>query len=266
MSSILIKNSTIINENSQKISDILIKGSRIEKISDDISVDYNCKIIDGEGLYLIPGLIDDQVHFREPGLTHKAEIYTESMAAVAGGVTSYMEMPNTIPNATNLNELEKKYSIAKNKSFANYSFYIGATNNNLNEVLKIDKKKVCGIKIFMGSSTGNMLVNNDQALKDIFKHSETIITTHCEDENTIKENIAKAKERFGKEIPISEHPNIRSEEACFKSSSLAVKLAVLPNTKRSIREFVPNLLAPCTDTQAASPTAINPSQTLSGFS
>ena len=225
MSSILIKNSTIINENSQKISDVLIKGSRIEKISDDITVDYNCKIIDGEDLYLIPGLIDDQVHFREPGLTHKAEIYTESMAAVAGGVTSYMEMPNTIPNATNLNELEKKYSIAKNKSFANYSFYIGATNNNLDEVLKIDKKKVCGIKIFMGSSTGNMLVNNDQALKDIFKHSETIIATHCEDENTINENLKIAIEKYGDNIPIEQHPTIRSREACYKSSSKAIGLA-----------------------------------------
>lgn len=169
MTSILIKNAKIINENSQKISDVLIKGERIEKISEDISVDFKCKIIEAEGLHLFPGLIDDQVHFREPGLTHKAEIYTESMAAVAGGVTSYMEMPNTIPNATNIKELEKKYLVGNKKSFANYSFYIGATNNNLDEVLKIDKNKVCGIKIFMGSSTGNMLVDHDEALKNIFK-------------------------------------------------------------------------------------------------
>ena len=213
MSSILIKNAKIINENSQRISDVLIRGERIEKISESISVDFKCKIIDAEGLHLIPGLIDDQVHFREPGLTHKAKIYTESMAAVAGGVTSYMEMPNTIPNATNIEELEKKYVIGKKKSFANYSFYIGATNNNLDEVLKIDKNKVCGIKIFMGSSTGNMLVDHDEALKNIFKNAETIIATHCEDENTIKANTIKAIKKYGNNIPISQHPIIRSIEA-----------------------------------------------------
>ena len=225
MTSILIKNAKIINENSQKISDVLIKGERIEKISEDISVDFKCKIIEAEGLHLFPGLIDDQVHFREPGLTHKADIYTESMAAVAGGVTSYMEMPNTIPNATNIKELEKKYLVGNKKSFANYSFYIGATNNNLDEVLKIDKNKVCGIKIFMGSSTGNMLVDHDEALKNIFKNAETIITTHCEDENTIKNNTILAIEKYGNNIPISEHPIIRSREACYKSSSKAISLA-----------------------------------------
>ena len=225
MTSILIKNAKIINENSQKISDVLIKGERIEKISEDISVDFKCKIIEAEGLHLFPGLIDDQVHFREPGLTHKAEIYTESMAAVAGGVTSYMEMPNTIPNATNIKELEKKYLVGNKKSFANYSFYIGATNNNLDEVLKIDKNKVRGIKIFMGSSTGNMLVDHDEALKNIFKNAETIITTHCEDENTIKNNTILAIEKYGNNIPISEHPIIRSREACYKSSSKAISLA-----------------------------------------
>ena len=225
MTSILIKNAKIINENSQKISDVLIRGERIEKISEDISVDFKCKIIEAEGLHLFPGLIDDQVHFREPGLTHKADIYTESMAAVAGGVTSYMEMPNTIPNATNIKELEKKYLVGNKKSFANYSFYIGATNNNLDEVLKIDKNKVCGIKIFMGSSTGNMLVDHDEALKNIFKNAETIITTHCEDENTIKNNTILAIEKYGNNIPISEHPIIRSREACYKSSSKAISLA-----------------------------------------
>jgi len=225
MSSILIKNAKIINENSQRISDVLIRGERIEKISESISVDFKCKIIDAEGLHLIPGLIDDQVHFREPGLTHKAKIYTESMAAVAGGVTSYMEMPNTIPNATNIEELEKKYVIGKKKSFANYSFYIGATNNNLDEVLKIDKNKVCGIKIFMGSSTGNMLVDHDEALKNIFKNAETIIATHCEDENTIKANTIKAIKKYGNNIPISQHPIIRSREACYKSSFKAISLA-----------------------------------------
>ena len=231
MSAILIKNAKIINENQISTNDILIKNSRIEKIDPNISVDYKCKIINAEGLCLIPGLIDDQVHFREPGLTHKGEIYTESMAAVTGGVTSYMEMPNTIPNATNINELEKKYSIAKQKSFANYSFYIGATNNNYDEVLKVDKKNVCGIKIFMGSSTGNMLVDNDDALKIIFKNAETIITTHCEDENTIKTNTMKALEKYGDNIPISEHPIIRSREACFQSSSKAIQLAKEFDTK-----------------------------------
>ena len=225
MSSILIKNSTLINENSKKIADILIRNSRIEKISNDISVDYNCKIINGEGLYLIPGLIDDQVHFREPGLTHKGEIYTESMAAVAGGVTSFMEMPNTIPNAVTIDELEKKYLIGENRSFANYSFYIGATNDNLDQVLKIDKNRVCGVKIFMGSSTGNMLVDNEKALRDVFKNCETIITTHCEDENTIKENLKKSIEKYGENIPIDQHPIIRSREACYESSSKAISLA-----------------------------------------
>ena len=231
MSSILIKNSTLINENSKKIADILIRNSRIEKISNDISVDYNCKIINGEGLYLIPGLIDDQVHFREPGLTHKGEIYTESMAAVAGGVTSFMEMPNTIPNAVTIDELEKKYLIGENRSFANYSFYIGATNDNLDQVLKIDKNRVCGVKIFMGSSTGNMLVDNEKALRDVFKNCESIITTHCEDENTIKENLEKSIEKYGENIPIDQHPIIRSREACYKSSSKAIGLAKEYNSK-----------------------------------
>ena len=176
MSTILIKNATIINEDSRTISDVLIRGKKIEKIDRNISTDESQDTIEAEGLFLIPGLIDDQVHFREPGLTHKAEIFTESMAAVAGGVTTYMEMPNTIPNATTIHELEKKYDIAKRKSFANYSFYLGATNNNMHELNKLDKKKICGLKIFMGSSTGNMLVDNEKALNEIFKNSEVIIT------------------------------------------------------------------------------------------
>ena len=181
MPSILIKNATVVNENSRKVSDLLIRGKRIEKIDNEISVDFNCDLIDAENLYLIPGLIDDQVHFREPGLIHKAEIFTESMAAIAGGVTSFMEMPNTIPNATSIEELEKKYLIGSKRSFANYSFYLGATNNNMSELNKLDKNKICGVKIFMGSSTGNMLVDNERALHEIFKNSEVIITTHCED-------------------------------------------------------------------------------------
>ena len=225
MSTILIKNATIINENSRTISDVLIRGKKIEKIDRNISTDESHDTIEAEGLFLIPGLIDDQVHFREPGLTHKAEIFTESMAAVAGGVTTYMEMPNTIPNATTIHELEKKYDIAKRKSFANYSFYLGATNNNMHELNKLDKKKVCGLKIFMGSSTGNMLVDNEKALNEIFKNSEVIITTHCEDEITVQENLRKAVERYGENIPIEEHPKIRSREACYKSSSRAIELA-----------------------------------------
>ena len=197
MPSILIKNATVVNENSRKVSDLLIRGKRIEKIDNEISVDFKCDLIDAENLYLIPGLIDDQVHFREPGLIHKAEIFTESMAAIAGGVTSFMEMPNTIPNATSIEELEKKYLIGSKRSFANYSFYLGATNNNMSELNKLDKNKICGVKIFMGSSTGNMLVDNERALHEIFKNSEVIITTHCEDEMTIRENISNATEKFG---------------------------------------------------------------------
>ena len=169
MSAILIKNATIINEDIRLVSDVLVKGKRIEKIDKNINVDYSHKTIDAEGLYLIPGLIDDQVHFREPGLTHKAEISTESLAAVAGGVTTYMEMPNTVPNATTISELEKKYEIARERSYANFSFYLGATNNNMRELNALDKNRVCGVKIFMGSSTGNMLVDNEKALNEIFK-------------------------------------------------------------------------------------------------
>ena len=204
MSTILIKNATIINENSRKISDVLIRDRRIEKIDTNISTYESHKTIEAKGLYLIPGLIDDQVHFREPGLTHKAEIFTESMAAVAGGVTTYMEMPNTIPNATTINKLEKKYDIANKKSFANYSFYLGATNNNMDELNKLDKRKVCGLKIFMGSSTGNMLVDNEKALNEIFKNSEVIITTHCEDEITVQENLRKAIEKYGENAIVSD--------------------------------------------------------------
>ena len=231
MESILIKNATIVNENSRVSGDVLVRGERIERIDQNIDVDHNFKEINGESLYLIPGLIDDQVHFREPGLTHKGEIYSESMAAVAGGVTSFMEMPNTVPNATTIEELEKKYAIGKKKSFGNFSFYLGASNNNIEEVKKIDKKNICGVKIFMGSSTGNMLVDKEAALKDIFKFSEVIITTHCEDELTIRNNIKTAKEKYGENIPFDQHPIIRSREACYESSSHAISLAEEHNAK-----------------------------------
>ena len=171
MSIILIKNATIINENSRKVKDILIKENRIERIDQNINTNGRYEEIDAEGLYLIPGLIDDQVHFREPGLTHKGNIYSESMAAVAGGVTSFMEMPNTIPNAITIEELEKKYNIGKQNSFGNYSFYLGASNDNIEEVKRVDRNNICGVKIFMGSSTGNMLVDREKALNDIFRYS-----------------------------------------------------------------------------------------------
>ena len=234
MSSILIKKATIINENLREISDLFIKNNRIEKIDKNINIESKCSEINGEGLFLIPGLIDDQVHFREPGLTHKGNIYTESMAAVAGGVTSFMEMPNTIPNAVTNKELEKKYLIGKNTSFGNYSFYLGASNNNIEEVKRLDKKNICGVKIFMGSSTGNMLVDKEKALNEIFKHSEVIITTHCEDEETIKTNLKIAQEKYGENIPFNQHPIIRSREACYKSSSHAISLAKEHNAKLHI--------------------------------
>ena len=231
MSTILIKNATIINENKQEIKDVLISKKRIERIDQNINVNHRCDEIDAEGLCLIPGLIDDQVHFREPGLTHKGDIFTESMAAIAGGVTSFMEMPNTIPNAITIQELENKYDIAQQKSFGNYSFYLGASNENIEEVKRIDRNNICGVKIFMGSSTGNMLVDREKALNDIFKYSEVIITTHCEDEFTIQENLKYAQKKYGYEIPFNQHHIIRSREACYKSSSNAISLAQKHNAK-----------------------------------
>ena len=231
MSTILIKNATIINENKREIGDVLINKNRIERIDQNININQRYNEIDAEGLYLIPGLIDDQVHFREPGLTHKGNIYSESMAAVAGGVTSFMEMPNTIPNAITIQELEKKYDIGQQNSFGNYSFYLGASNDNIEEVKRLDRYNICGVKIFMGSSTGNMLVDREKALNDIFRYSEVIITTHCEDEFTIQENLKGAKEKYGDEIPFNQHHIIRSREACYKSSSHAISLAQEHNAK-----------------------------------
>ena len=231
MTTILIKNATIINENKREINDVLINENRIERIDQNINVNNRYEEIDAEGLYLIPGLIDDQVHFREPGLTHKGNIFTESMAAVAGGVTSFMEMPNTVPNAITIEELEKKYKIGQKNSFGNYSFYLGASNNNIEEVKRIDKKNICGVKIFMGSSTGNMLVDREKALNEIFKFSEVIITTHCEDELTIQKNLKNAQEKYGENIPFNQHHIIRSREACYKSSSNAISLAQEHNAK-----------------------------------
>jgi dihydroorotase len=235
MKDLVIVNAKIVNENKIiKGTSVLIRGGNIQKIFRDKVPDNilaKSEIVDASGKLLLPGVIDDQVHFREPGLTHKADISFESKAAVAGGVTSYMEMPNTIPQATTQELLEQKYSRASEVSLANYSFYMGATNDNLDEVLKTDPKTVCGVKVFMGSSTGNMLVDDTKVLSELFSKSKMLITTHCEDEATIQANIKTAKEQYGEEVPISQHPIIRSAEACFKSTSKAVELAKKCNTR-----------------------------------
>jgi len=225
VSDILILNGKIVNEGEIVEKDILIKDQRIERIDGDLSSISAKKTIDASGKYVFPGAIDDQVHFREPGLTHKATILTEAKAAVAGGITTYMEMPNTIPNALTQELLEQKYQIAGQKSLANYSFFMGASNDNLDEVRRTDPKNVCGLKVFMGSSTGNMLVDNEKTLEGIFKEAEILVATHCEDEATIRHNTAVFKEKYGEDIPAEAHPLIRSHEACYKSSSLAVSLA-----------------------------------------
>ncbi len=234
---ILIKNAIIINDGISQTGSLLIDGAFIEKIytgQPDFSGIEAGRVIDASGKYLIPGVIDDQVHFREPGLTWKGEIATESQAAVAGGVTSFMEMPNTNPQTVTQELLEEKYKRASEVSPANYSFYMGATNNNLDEVLKTDPSKVCGIKVFMGSSTGNMLVDDDKVLSGIFKNAPTLIATHCEDEAIIQENIKIARARYGENVPVSRHAYIRSAEACFRSSSKAVELAAKFGTRLHI--------------------------------
>ena len=233
MKTILIKNATIINEDEQFISDVLIKDSLIDRIDRDIT-EEGATIIDATGLILIPGAIDDQVHFREPGLTHKGEIYTEAKAAVAGGITSYMEMPNTIPQAVTIVELEKKYARAKECSLANYSFFMGGTNTNLEETLKVDYSIVCGLKLFMGSSTGDMLVDNEKTLEGFFSKSNALIATHCEYDPMIKENQTRIIAEYGEDLPAYFHPIIRNDEACFKSSSFAVNLAKKHNTRLHI--------------------------------
>lgn len=224
MSKILITNANIVNEGKIIQADVLIEGERIEKIAGTIS-DSAAKVIDAGGKYLLPGLIDDQVHFREPGLTHKADIYTESRAAVAGGVTSFMEMPNTSPAATTLELLEDKFNIAANTSLANYSFYLGTSNHNLEEIKKANPKNIAGIKIFMGSSTGNLVVDDIKALEGIFEHAPMLIATHCEDDPMIKANQARIVAEYGEQIDASFHPKIRDAEACYKSSSYAISLA-----------------------------------------
>lgn len=234
----LIKNATIINEGLSFKGSLLITNDRISKILDSSDEDYAVKlsaiedssdplsVIDAEGMLLLPGAIDDQVHFREPGATHKGDIASESAAAALGGVTSYMDMPNNNPPACTIDAIEQKYAIASQCSPANYSFYLGASNENIGEILKLDPKTNCGVKLFMGSSTGNMLVDNEQALESIFRSAPTLIATHCEDESSIREALAQAKEKYGENIPIAEHPHIRTREACIKSTAKAIEMAL----------------------------------------
>ncbi len=230
----LLKGATIVNEGKSFVGDILINNHRIEKIENSITPTENMELIDLSGKIVIPGCIDDQVHFREPGLTHKGTILSESRAAVAGGITSFMEMPNTVPNALTQELLEDKYTIAQHHSPANYSFFMGASNDNLDEVLRTNEKNVCGVKIFMGSSTGNMLVDNETTLNNLFSQVPMLIATHCEDEATVRRNTEIYKEKYGENIPITAHSLIRSEEACFLSSSMAIQLAKKHNTRLHI--------------------------------
>jgi len=234
MSSILIKNGLVINENQEFHADIYIENGFITEINKN-GISRNAdKTIDAEGKWVMPGVIDDQVHFREPGLTHKAEIYTEAKAAVAGGTTSFMEMPNTNPQAVTQEELAKKYARAAACSVGNYSFFMGGTNDNIDEILRTDQKNVCGIKLFMGSSTGNMLVDNETTLRAVFSQTPMLIATHCEDETTIRKNTAEYVARYGDDIPFSAHPEIRSTEACLISSQLAQGLAKEYNSRLHI--------------------------------
>lgn len=231
MARILIKNASLINEGKIFAADLLIENEYIKAILDPGSSESADQVIDAEGKYLIPGVIDDQVHFRDPGMEHKADLTTESKAAVAGGITSFMDMPNTIPNALTQEILEEKYELAKSKALANYSFYMGTSNDNADEVIKTDPKTVCGIKIFMGASTGNMLVDNKETLEKVFANAKTLIATHCEDEPTIRANFASYREKYGEDVPVECHPEIRSEEACFLSSAFATGLAKKHNSR-----------------------------------
>ena len=236
MSTILINNATIVNEGKSYKADLLIRDEIIEAIGDSdlMNVPAGTKIIEANGLLLLPGVIDDQVHFRQPGLTHKGDIYTESRAAVAGGVTSFMDMPNTSPQTVTLDLLNEKYNIGAENALTNYSFYIGATNTNLDEVMKANPAEVCGIKLFMGSSTGNMLVDNEDALRELFSKAILPITAHCEDEQTIRKNSEIYRAKYGEDVPVKMHPHIRSREACFITSSQAVNLAHEYNTRLHI--------------------------------
>jgi dihydroorotase len=225
MASILIANAMMVNEGRSHHQDLLIRNDRIDAIGGDLSGKKVDRVVDADGRVLLPGMIDDQVHFREPGLTHKGDIRSESRAAVVGGITSYMEMPNTSPPTTTIDLLEEKHRIARDTSFANYSFYLGGANDNIEAVKMLDPKNACGVKVFMGASTGNMLVDDPDALEQIFTHSPTIVATHCEDSPTIEENTRRFQAIHGEDIPIILHPAIRSEAACYQSTALAVELA-----------------------------------------
>ncbi|MFK8299390.1 dihydroorotase [Capnocytophaga canimorsus] len=225
MNTYLIVNAKIVNEGQISHSDILIENGRISKIASQITLKGNVQVIDAQGDFVLPGVIDDQVHFREPGLTHKANIATESAAAVAGGVTTFFEQPNTQPQTTTLQYLEEKFNIASRTSFANYSFFLGGTNDNLEELKKLEKNVCAGVKLFLGSSTGNMLVDNEKTIETIFSNVDAIIAAHCEDEQTIRQNLAQQQAIYGEDIPVEQHPIIRSDEACYLSSSKAVALA-----------------------------------------
>ena len=221
----LIKNATIVNEGKSFLSDMLVAGGKIISVQKNISAAEDVTVIDATGLHLLPGVIDDQVHFREPGLTHKGDIYSEAKAAVAGGVTSFMEQPNTAPPATTIELLEQKYKRASEVSLANYSFFMGTTNSNLPEILKVDPTQVCGVKVFLGSSTGDMLVDNEAALNEIFSKVKMLIAAHAEDDVLIRQNLAQYKEKFGENIPAEFHPLIRSREACYNASLKAITRA-----------------------------------------
>ena len=234
MSKILIKDAQVVNEGKVFTASVLVENQYITQVLHQAPAHFDGQIIEAKGLHLFPGCIDDQVHFREPGLTHKGDLTTESRAAIAGGITSFMEMPNTVPNTLTIDLLEAKYQRAAACSLANYSFFMGASNDNLSEVLKADPKSVCGVKVFMGSSTGNMLVDNPNTLEQLFAQSPMLIAVHCEDEATIKQNLAEYKSKYGDNIPVEAHPLIRNAEACYKSSSLAVSLAKKHNTRLHI--------------------------------
>src|SRR5690606_27503695 len=224
MGTTILKNATIVNEGQIYTGDILLEDRIIQKLDTNITAS-GAKVIDIQGKYVIPGAIDDQVHFREPGLTHKGTIGSESRAAVAGGITSFMEQPNTNPQTTTIEALEQKFEIAGNTAFANYSFLFGGTNDNLEEIKKLDRNACSGIKLFLGSSTGNMLVDNEEVIEKIFRNTEMVISAHCEDESTIKSNLARYMAQYGDDIPVKYHPLIRSAEACYLSSSRAIALA-----------------------------------------
>ncbi len=231
MDKLLITNARLINEGEVRDTDVLVKGGRIEKIDSKISADENARVIDAKGKYLIPGMIDDQVHFREPGLTNKGDLASESAAAVAGGITSFMDMPNVNPQTTTREALADKYKLAERRCSANYAFYFGATNRNIDEIRALEVNEACGIKAFMGASTGDMLVDDPEALERLFEHAPLLVVTHCEHSPTIWDNEAHAKAKFGEQVPMSEHPAIRSANACLVSSSLAVELARRHDTR-----------------------------------